>query len=224
LTPENNLNVSSSKVKYADIAPKVGLNPGLAGKDIPTFEIFCARLPNSVFAGIYGDLQAFSWQYGTLSMHDNEEARAHFLSGYFNKIVALFSGLLSNTPEAMLEGKITTKGRIEYQFKTYGGITVVFIQVKVDIGSLTERLNCYAQVIAECDGKFRMTLVKYLVNSFRSRRLDELSEWIQRAYHGDTMPWGLLLFLQVRGPTTSRWSTTILLGQVSKRLLATTHC
>ena len=60
------------------------------------------------------------------------------------------------------EDKITTKGRIEYQFKTYGGVTVVFIEVKLDTGSLTERLNCYAQVIAECDGEFRITLVKTL--------------------------------------------------------------
>jgi len=66
--------------------------------------------------------------------------------------VALFSGLLFNTPETLLEGRITTKGRIEYQFKTYGGITVVFIEVNLDIGNSTERLNCFAQVIAECDG------------------------------------------------------------------------
>ena len=91
-------------------------------------------------------------------MHVNEEARARFLSGYFNKIVALFSGLLSNAPEEMLEGKIATKGRIVYQFKTYGGVTVVFIEVKLDVGNLAERLNCYAQVIAECDGMFRITL------------------------------------------------------------------
>ena len=70
----------------------------------------------------------------------------------FNQIVALFSGLLFNTPETLLEGRLTSKGRIEYQFKTYGGITVVFIEVKLDIGNLTERLNCIAQVIAECDG------------------------------------------------------------------------
>lgn len=52
----------------------------------------------------------------------------------------------------MLEGKITTRGRIEYQFKTFGGVTVLFIEVKLDIGSLSERLDCYAQVIAESDG------------------------------------------------------------------------
>ena len=122
--------------------------------------MFCGRLPNSVFSHILVDLQDFGWQYGPLSKHDNEEARARFLSGYFNKIVALFSGLLFNKPEAILEGK--TKGRIEYQFKTYGGVTLVFIEVKRDVGSLTERLNYYAQVIAECDGKFQMTLVKIL--------------------------------------------------------------
>lgn len=66
--------------------------------------------------------------------------------------MALFSGLLFNTPETTLEGRITTKGRIEYQFKTYGGITVVFLEAKLEIGSSTERSNCFAQVIAECDG------------------------------------------------------------------------
>src|SRR5256884_2997642 len=116
----------------------------------------CARLPDSVFSQILVDLQLFSWQYGPLKKHVNEEARARFLAGYFNKIVALFSGLLFNKREAILEGKIKTKGRIEYQFRTYGGVTIVFIEVKLDVGSLTERLNCYAQVIAECDGEFRM--------------------------------------------------------------------
>jgi hypothetical protein len=157
---ENNLEVSFSKVKYDDIAPKVGLDPGREGDDIPTFEMFCARLPSPIFDKILVDLQDFEWQYGPLSKHGNGEAQARFLSGYFNKIVALFSGLLYNKPEAVLEGKINTKGRIEYQFKTFGGVTVLFIEVKLDIGSLAERLNCYAQVIAECDGEFRMTLVK----------------------------------------------------------------
>jgi hypothetical protein len=124
--------------------------------------MFCARLPKSVFSDILVDLQVFSWQYGPLSMHANEEARARFLSAYFNRIVALFSGLLFNTPEEMLEGKIATKGCIEYQFTIYGGVTVIFIEVKLNVGSLAERLNYYAQVIAECDGEFIMLLVKAL--------------------------------------------------------------
>jgi hypothetical protein len=124
--------------------------------------MLCARLPDSLFSQILVDLQDFSWQYGPLSRHTNEQARASFLSGYFQKIVTLFSGLLLNKPEEMLEGRITTKDRIEYLFKTYGGITVIFIGVKLDIGNLAEHLNCYAQVIAECDGEFRLTLVETL--------------------------------------------------------------
>ncbi|OCK97655.1 uncharacterized protein K441DRAFT_675041 [Cenococcum geophilum 1.58] len=151
LLRQNNLNVSFSKVQYVDIAPMVGLNPAVKGDDIPVFNMFRARLPNAIFRKIVEDLQAFSAQYGPMDKHENEEARARYLSGYFNKIVALFSGLLFNIPETILEGKLTTKGRIEYQFTTYGGVTVVFIEVKLDIGSLTERLNCFAQVIAECD-------------------------------------------------------------------------
>jgi hypothetical protein len=122
--------------------------------------MFCARLPTLVFEKVLDDLQDYEWQYGPLSKHENEEARARFLSGYFKRIVALFSGLLYNKPESILEGKITTKGRIEYTFRTFGGVTVVFIEAKLDIGSQTERLNCYAQVIAECDGESRITLVK----------------------------------------------------------------
>jgi hypothetical protein len=72
--------------------------------------------------------------------------------------VVLFSGLVFNTPETILEGRITTKGRIEYQFLTYGAVTIVFIEVKLEIGSLPERLNCVAQVIAECDGMVQNTL------------------------------------------------------------------
>jgi hypothetical protein len=46
---------------------------------------------------------------------------------------------------------MTTRGRIEYQYKTYGGINVVFIEVKSALGNEAERLNFFAQVIAECD-------------------------------------------------------------------------
>jgi hypothetical protein len=73
--------------------------------------------------------------------------------------VNLFSGLLYNTPETLLEDRITTRGRIGYQFKTYDGITVLFIEVKLDTGSYTERLDRYAQVIAECDGMYMVSLI-----------------------------------------------------------------
>ena len=57
------------------------------------------------------------------------------MTGYFNKVVALFSGILFNTPEAILDGRIASKGRMECQFKTFGGITVIFIEVKLDIAA-----------------------------------------------------------------------------------------
>ncbi|KAI9772380.1 MAG: hypothetical protein M1839_002459 [Geoglossum umbratile] len=151
LLKDNNLEVSFSRVRYQDIAPKVGLQPYSDGLDIPTFPIFQARLSNDLFRKILEDIQLFTYQYRPLPLHDTEEARSRFLSAYFNRIVGLFSGLIYNTPESMLEGKIASKGRIEYQFKTFGGVTVLFIEVKLSIGSLRERLDCIAQVIAEAD-------------------------------------------------------------------------
>ena len=58
--------------------------------------------------------------------------------------MALFSGVMLNAPETLLEGRITTNGRIEYQFKTFGGITVVFIiEIKLNLGTPTERINFF---------------------------------------------------------------------------------
>jgi len=75
----NNLEVSFSK--YVDIAPLVGLEPALEGDDIPTFDMFRARLPNHIFNQIIKDLQVFTAQYGPLGKHKNEEARARYMSG-----------------------------------------------------------------------------------------------------------------------------------------------
>src|SRR5947207_13728758 len=78
---ENNLEVSFSKVKYEDIAPKVGLDPIVEGDDIPLFEMCHCRLTNGTFSQIVRDLRVFSAQYGPMSKHKNEEARARYLSG-----------------------------------------------------------------------------------------------------------------------------------------------
>jgi len=59
----------------------VGLNPAVKGDDIPVFNMFRARLPNAIFRKIVEDLQAFSAQYGPMDKHENEEARARYLSG-----------------------------------------------------------------------------------------------------------------------------------------------
>ena len=52
-----------------------------------------------------------------------------------------------------MPGRIATKGRIEYYFIVVGCLTVLFIEVKLSIGSSTERMNAVAQVIAEADGE-----------------------------------------------------------------------
>jgi hypothetical protein len=49
-------------------------------------------------------------------------------------MVAQFDGLLENTPETSLERTMTIRGRIEYQYKTYGGVNVIFIEVKLLLG------------------------------------------------------------------------------------------
>ncbi len=59
---------------------------------------------------------------------------------------------------------MTKKGRIEYQFKTYGGITIVFIEIKKELGNLTERLGFIAQVIAECDGMIQNISIWIWIN------------------------------------------------------------
>jgi hypothetical protein len=77
---DKGLNVSFSKVKFRDIAPRVGLKFELAGKDMPTFDIYRARIPSSLFKDIIGDLQVIMKQYGEPARHKNEEARSRFLA------------------------------------------------------------------------------------------------------------------------------------------------
>lgn len=51
-----------------------------------------------------------------------------------------------------MPGRMTTRGRIDYQFRVCGALTILFIEVKPQTGSGDERLNAVAQVIAEADG------------------------------------------------------------------------
>jgi hypothetical protein len=66
----------------------------------------------------------------------------------FNRLVAEFGGAIRNTPESLTSGRIT-KDRIDYHFKTFDMITVVFVEVKWEGGP---RLDVIAQVIEECEG------------------------------------------------------------------------
>ena len=136
---------------------------------MPTFTINRARLPLALFKEVVQDIELAMKQYGKPVHHGNEEARSRFLapvcptlhSPYFvsdfekifNRTVARFHSLILNDPETLMPGRIATQGRIEYHFKVIGGLTVLFVEVKLFIGSDAERMNAIAQVIAEADGE-----------------------------------------------------------------------
>jgi len=54
--------------------------------------------------------------YGPLQLYGSGDARSRFLAPMW-KHVAKLSMLIWNTHEGMLEGRVTTHGRIEYQFR-----------------------------------------------------------------------------------------------------------
>ncbi|KAH8816501.1 hypothetical protein F5884DRAFT_829694 [Xylogone sp. PMI_703] len=155
---KSGLNLSFSRVQYHQIAPKIGLLTFRRGDDMQTFNMYYARLPKEVFTKIIEDIEVLGKQYGTTDLIDGEEARARYLTAYFNRIVAMFGGMISNTPEALIEGRLTTNGRIVYQFKIYGGISVVFIQVKPKSGSKAERLDFLAQSLQNVKVKIKIII------------------------------------------------------------------
>ena len=77
---DNNLEVSFSRVRYGDIAPKIGLEASAEAQDIPSFPMFRARITNDLFRRILEDTREFTFQYRSLEYHDTEEARSRYLS------------------------------------------------------------------------------------------------------------------------------------------------
>jgi|SRR5579862_5903750 len=77
---DNNLEVSFSRVRYVDIAPKVGLEASGEGRDIPSFPVFRARITNDLFHKILEDIREFTFQYRSWEDHETEEARSRYLS------------------------------------------------------------------------------------------------------------------------------------------------
>lgn len=69
-----------------------------------------------------------------------------------NRLVHQFRLLITNVPECIIPGRITKRGRIEYQFKVCGTLTMLFVEIKFHITDGCERLNAIAQIIAEADG------------------------------------------------------------------------
>ncbi|KAL0632801.1 hypothetical protein Q9L58_008317 [Maublancomyces gigas] len=145
------LDVSFSRVTFVDIAPLAGLDPNGNLRDVTTFEVQRARIPTPWFKEIIGDMHLGINQFGPPEGHRNEEARSRFLAPLLGRIQSEFRFLIWNTPETIMPGRMSTRGRIEYQFKVCGALTILFIEVKLQIGSGDERLNAIAQLIAEAD-------------------------------------------------------------------------
>ncbi|KIK09792.1 hypothetical protein K443DRAFT_301106 [Laccaria amethystina LaAM-08-1] len=133
------------------MAEFVELNPRLELDDIGTFNLHRSRIPTDLFRSIVEDMDVLLAQYGPLRAQNNEEARSRFLSPIFNRLIAQFNFAFRNLPETIIEGRISTRGRIKHYFKAFGSISVLFIEVKFKIGNDADRLDAIAQVIAECD-------------------------------------------------------------------------
>jgi hypothetical protein len=52
---------------------------------------------------------------------------------------------------------MTKWGRTKYPYRAYRGITVVFIEVKLELGKDMELLSFTARVTTECDGIIQRT-------------------------------------------------------------------
>lgn len=60
--------------------------------------------------------------------------------------------MIKNTPESIIEGRLTSRGCIEYLVRAFGGIALLFIKVKYNLTDDKEYLDAVAPVIAEADG------------------------------------------------------------------------
>ena len=163
------MHVSFSEVTYASIAPFVGLEPSRQMKDIKNFDLHRSRIPTALFKSIVQDINPMMIQYGPPDVHETEETRSRFLSPVscepkicvsrqhfpqvFNHLVPVFEFAFRNLSESILQDCLTEKGRVEYYFRAFGSISLLFVEFNLKTGTPKERLDAIGQVIAECDGR-----------------------------------------------------------------------
>jgi hypothetical protein len=87
---ERRLNVSFSKVKYHEMAPKVGLFPFRGCDDMGTFVIHRARIRTSLSKEIVQDIEVALRQYGEPFQQLNEEARSRYLAPVSAHLLLIF--------------------------------------------------------------------------------------------------------------------------------------
>ncbi|KAN0137015.1 hypothetical protein V8E53_005012 [Lactarius tabidus] len=152
---EKGLNISFSEVKYKHIAPSVGLDPLWHFYDAPVFDLNRSRIPTALFKDIVADMDTLVMQFGTLKptlrhRQITEDARSRVLAPIFNRLVTEFAGSILNTLESFASGRIT-RDRVDYHFRTCNILTVVFVQVDLQVGGDDARADAIALVIEECD-------------------------------------------------------------------------
>lgn len=149
---EDKIDISFSNVQYKEIAPIFGLDPNRNMSDIATLNLCRSRVPTSLFRSIVQDIDVLLPQYGPLIEHETEGVTSRFLAPIFNRLIAQFGFAFRNKPEPIMDGRVTTKGKIEHYFNAFGSIAVLFIEVKLRTGTAREKMDAIAQMIAKCVG------------------------------------------------------------------------
>ncbi|KAF8459946.1 hypothetical protein BDZ91DRAFT_834919 [Kalaharituber pfeilii] len=145
--------LSFSRVTYAQIAQRVGLNPDVGGDDFAQFELGGVPIPEADFLSIIREFECILRQYGGPDDHPNEETRARVTAATFNQIVSWFDNLIRNTPKVLMDGRLSRSGQIKNQFRSCRLCTIAFIEFKAVLGThvAEHRKNAIAQVIMEAD-------------------------------------------------------------------------
>jgi len=110
----------------------VGLEPFYIN-DIETFTRHRSRIPTNVFKSIIEDMNIMLMQYGPAPEQMTEETRSRSLSPVISCTASILWKLklttidlvgfsFRNLPELIIEGRMITKGRIEYYFKAFGPV------------------------------------------------------------------------------------------------------
>jgi hypothetical protein len=102
----------------------------------------------------------------------------------FPAIVALGDGVVLNPPEVLIERDTTKSGRIEYQYIIAGGITVLFIDIKLRKRTEREKLDDYAQVFAESIG-LKAYWDRSIKRSSMERKERESTKWLNAIGNAD---------------------------------------
>lgn len=145
------VDVSFSNATWNDVAGLVGLNPQKRLRDVETFPVYRATLPQSTHDQIIQGVYRAALQYGTPIEYQTEKATMWFLIPIFDNIVALFDSHIRNKPGYLLNDRVATRDQIQYLYSAFGKILLVF-KVKVCVRGGIEIFNAIAQVICEADG------------------------------------------------------------------------